>query len=258
MALPLNLAMTAAEMSAADRFPARCAWMACHFSPYSEGITNIPNFLPPDSMLILNDRMPCAGHSADLVVQQLSDAIARLSCESLLLDFQQPKTEESAAMVNAIVASLPCPVAVSEGFASNLTCPVFAPPAPLHVPLAEHLVPWKGREVWLEAALCQEVITVTPKGTTFIPQFPPEQLEGGFFDDALLCRYLAEIAEDQVRFILFDTPESLAEKLKKAEDLGVTRAVGLYQEIMNPRFSQHAKPGGSSLFQEIKDSVSSQ
>ena len=51
----LNLAMTAAELGAAP-LPSHPAWMACHFSPYSTGLTNLPPKLPQDSLLILNDR----------------------------------------------------------------------------------------------------------------------------------------------------------------------------------------------------------
>ena len=40
MVLPLYLALTAAEISRISSPPALCAYMACHFSPYTEGISN--------------------------------------------------------------------------------------------------------------------------------------------------------------------------------------------------------------------------
>lgn len=231
MGLPLNLAMTPAEMFSTRALPEKIAWMACHFSPYSEGLTNIPDLLPVGSMLILNDRMPCQGHSPGLAVHQLTDAVSRLDCESVLLDFQRPPDAESEAMVKAIVQALPCPVAVSERHGAELSCPVFLPPAPLHIPLESYLKAHSGREIWLEAALCQEAVSVTAKGTTFTPQLPPEGLEGGFFDETLRCQYLTKISPEEVRFTLFDTAQSLPRKLELAQSLGVTRAVGLYQEI---------------------------
>lgn len=231
MGLPLNLAMTASEMASAGALPEKCAWMACQFSPYGEGITNIPAQLPPGAMLILNDRMPCQGHSPDLVAGQIADTLSAFGCESLLLDFQRPTQPEAEAIIRTLVEAIPCPVAVSEHYARNLDCPVFLSPAPLHVPLHRHLAPWQGREIWLEAALCQEVITVTKDGTTFAPQFPPDGLEGGFFEEVLCCRYRTEIRQTQVCFTLFDTPDSLQKKLEQALNLGVTRAVGLYQEL---------------------------
>lgn len=231
MVLPLNLAMTAAEMSASDAIPQYCAWMACHFSTYSQGLTNIPDRLPKGAMLILNDRFPCQGHSPGLAAQQLAEAVTRLECESVLLDFQRPDEPETEAVVRAVMDALTCPVGVSEAYAKAPDWPVFLSPAPLHVELKDWLSPWQGREIWLEAALCQEVISVTERGTTFTPCFPTDGLEVGFFDETLCCQYRTEILNDEIRFTLFDTRESLEKKLKKAHSLGVTRAVGLYQEL---------------------------
>ncbi len=231
MGLPLYLAMTGAEMRAASQFPTHFAYMACHFSPYGEGITNIPDSLPEKAILILNDRMPCQGHSPNLVAQQLSDAVSRLGCESVLLDFLHPPDSESEAMVRTIVTALECPVAVSAGYAAGLHCPVFLPPCPLHIPLDEYLQPWKGREIWLEAALCQESVRITQKGADCIPQFPPEGLEGGFCEESLCCHYRIEANHDQITFTLFDTGASLEKKLERARSLGVNRAVGLWQEL---------------------------
>ena len=231
MALPLYLAMTAAELSQHDQIPQKPAWMACHFSPYSEGVTNIPDKMPEGAVLILNDRMPCQGHCPDLVVQQISDAVRKLECESVLLDFQRPPEPEAEAIVKALVEGLPCPVAVFDSYAKDLDCPVFLPPSPLHLPLAEHLSPWTGREVWLEAALCQEDIVVTSKGVTYVPQFPPDHLEDGFMEESLCCRYRTRISKKEVRFTLYDTHDSLKKKLDLAQTLGVARAVGLFQEL---------------------------
>ena len=233
MVLPLNLAMTAAEMSSADVFPEKIAWMACHFSPYSLGITNIPAELPRGAMLILNDRFPCQGHSPGLAAQQMAEAVDRLECESVLLDFQRPPEPEAEAVVQAVVDSLPCPTAVTGQYAGKLTCPVFLSPGPLHKAPADWLSPWQGREIWLEAALCQEVVSITEKGAAFSTQFPPDGLDGGFFDETLCCNYRTEMLENEIRFTLFDTRESLEKKLEKAHRLGVTRAVGLYQELFN-------------------------
>ena len=231
MVLPLYLALTAAEISRISPLPELCAYMACHFSPYTEGISNIPEALPFGSVLILNDRIPCDHHSPDLVAGQLAAAVERLGCESVLLDFERPPEVESCAIVRAILQALPCSVAVTESFAQDLSCPVFLAPAPLHMSLAAHLAPWQGREIWLEAALCQERITVTHTGTGFDPVFPTQQLEGGFYDAKLRCNYRTTVSDDTITFTLFDTRETLKEKLESAHSLGVARAVGLYQEL---------------------------
>ncbi len=230
MVLPLFLAMNASELTFSP-MPAHCAWMACHFSSCGEGLSNIPTSLPPDSMLILNDRIPCQGHSSGLVAAQLRDIAERFGCESILLDFQRPSNPETGAVVRAILDTAICPVCVSETYANDLPCPVLLGPCPMHRTQEDYLAPWENREIWLEAALCQEHITVTEKGAEFSLCFPGDDLEGGFFDEALCCHYHTRITENQVTFILFDTPESLARKLEQAHDLGVKRAVGLYQEL---------------------------
>lgn len=231
MVLPLYLALTAAEIAYLSPLPDLCAYMACHFSPFTEGISNIPDSLPPGSLLILNDRIPCEHHSAGLVAEQLAAAVERLGCKSVLLDFERPPEAEIHAIVHAIMQVLPCAVAVTEAYASAFSCPVFLPPAPLHTPLAAYLAPWQNREIWLEAALCQERITVTKSGTSFEPIFPTQQLEGGFHDAKLHCNYHTVVSDDRISFTLFDTRESLKTKLELARSLGVSRAVGLYQEL---------------------------
>ena len=231
MVLPLYLALTAAEFSRTASLPTSCAYMACHFSPYTEGLSNVPDSLPSGSMLILNDRIPCDHHSADLVAGQLAAAVERLGCESVLLDFERSVQAENRAMICAILNALPCPVAVTEAFAGEFSCPVFLSPSALHMPLEQHLSPWQHREIWLEAALCQENITVTKTGTSFCPIFPTQQLDGGHYDQKLLCRYHTVISDDRITFTLFDTRDTLHQKLELAHSLGVARAVGLYQEL---------------------------
>lgn len=233
MVLPLNLAMTSGEMHTASPLPKHPAWMSCHFCIQTEGIANLPDTLPEGAMLILTDRENCAGHSPDLAAQQLFDAVTRLRCESVLLDFQRPPNPELEVMATTILQALPCPVAVTERYAVKLDCPVFLSPCPLHIPLEDYLRLWNHREIWLEAALCQETITVTAESTHFVPVYPTQPLTGGFYHRKLRCRYQTAVYYDRITFTLFDTPETLAEKLDIAHALGVRRAVGLWQELDN-------------------------
>ena len=85
-----------------------------------------------------------------------------------------------------------------------------------------------GKSGWKR---CQEQITVTNIGSDFHPVFPTQKPDGGFYDSKLRCRYRTSVADDHIAFTLFDTPESLNAKLELAHGLGVTRAVGLYQEL---------------------------
>ena len=47
MAITPFLAMTAAEFRKKEDLPDKIAWMACHFSPYGLGLSNLPQRLPP-------------------------------------------------------------------------------------------------------------------------------------------------------------------------------------------------------------------
>ena len=231
MAFPIYLAMTAAEFRNAEALPEHPAWMACHFSCYGTGLSNLPEKLPAGAMVILNDRTPVYGHDPELVAQQLSDLADRYQVSRVLLDFQRPGCSRSTDIAAAIVAALRCPVGVSKTYAAGLDCPVFLPPAPLHKPLAEYLQPWKEREIWLEAALDGQTITVTPEGSHFSPVFPAVEESPNFPEDSLFCRYHTEVYDSKAVFTLFRTPDSLKPLLNHAESLGVTLAVGLYQEI---------------------------
>ena len=58
MAIAPFLAMTAAEMQNSSQLPPKIAWMACHFSPYGLGLSNLPKELPSDSLLMVDDITP--------------------------------------------------------------------------------------------------------------------------------------------------------------------------------------------------------
>lgn len=233
MAIPMFLAMTGTEMQEIHKNPTNTAWMACHFSPYGTGLSNRPDTLPPQAMLILNDRTPVCGHDPALIAQQLTECVTDLDCRAVLLDFQRKGEPETAAIVDTIVQTCPCPVAVSDGYAENLNCPVFLPPVPPNIPLAEHLAPWKGREIWLEIALDGLEITVTSDGTHTTALSLPQPGMPVHREATLHCHYDMTIGEDFIRFQLFRTPEDVDALIKDAERFGVTHTVGLYQEFSN-------------------------
>ena len=231
MAINGYLAMTAAEIQQSTPLPPNIAWMACHFSPYTRGLSNRPGELPPGAMLILNDITPIHGHEANLVASQLLELVEALGSMGVLLDFQRGGYPEAAGLAGVLAGALPCPVAVSHVYARNLDCPVFLPPVPPHQPLAEYLSPWQGREVWLELALDGEVITLTEAGADFAPGTVREAPEGGHREETLHCHYRVDIEESAARFTLWRTKEDLDGLMAEAEKLGVTTAVGLYQEL---------------------------
>ena len=223
-------AMTAAELRHCGHLPDGIAWMACHFSPYGTGITNIPPSLPPNSILILNDRTPVHGHDPQRVAEALQQAAESLQCSGILLDFQRPGCGETEAIVQRVL-TLPCPVCVSHLYAKDLDCPIFLPPAPLLKTAEEYLAPWKKREVWLEAALNGCRVTVTETGSRAAPLMPGETADCPNCDMQLLCHYGVVFDQNKAVFTLKRTKNDLKNLMKEAEKRGVTRFLGLWQEL---------------------------
>lgn len=222
------LAMTAAEIHASATLPEKLAWMACHFSPYGTGLSNLPGHLPENSLLILNDRTPVHGHDPERILAELTEAVEKFSCAGVLLDLQRPGSQEAAAIAKRLL-TLPCPVAVSESYAGDLDCPIFLPPVPLRIPLAEYLAPWQGREIWLDAAPGGERITVTAQGAAVLPETVTEPLP--FRDEELLCHYRLELNPNAAVFTLSRTRDDLRDLLGATKKYGVTTAVALWQEF---------------------------
>ena len=231
MALPLYLAMTAAEISCAQALPARCAYMACHFSPYGTGLSNFPRSLPKASVLIVNDRTPVQGHDPALVAAQVAQLAEEWEAVGILLDFQRPNIPRTAEIAKAILSALSCPVSISEYYARDLNCPVFLPPPPPDRPLPKYIAPWQGRELWLEAALDAQRIAVTPKGSSLTQDFSHDSIDCPHQDTKLHIHYKIEIAPNLVSFTLRRTQADLTALMQEAESLGFTQAIGLYQEL---------------------------
>ena len=231
MAIRPFLAMTPAEMRKNSAFPKETAWMACHFSPYCTGLSNLPRTLPPGSLLILDDITPIHGHAPKEIAAQLQACMEALECRGLLLDFQRPGFEEAAALALHLSHALPCPVGVSELYAQELDCPVFLPPVPLDVAMADYLAPWRGREVWLELALDGAVLSLTEEGIDSTPLPSPVPENPGFAEDKLHCHYRIQLEEAAAKFTLWRTREDLDALVEEAGQLGVTACIGLYQEL---------------------------
>ena len=225
------LAMTAAEIAGKKEFPKRLAWMASHFSPYGLGLSNLPRTLPPGSMLMVDDITPIHGHDPEIILCQLSERAETLSVSGILLDFQRPDLDETAALVEILVQALPCPIAVSHHYARSGTFPVFLPPVPPSEPPEHYFSPWKGRDIWMELSLDAEEITITEEGSSILLLPNPGLPKQGFRDETLFCHYHCTQQEDSIKFLLWRTEEDLETLLNEVTQYGVTSAVGLYQEL---------------------------
>ncbi len=225
----LYLAMTAAEFQENEGFPGPMAWMACHFSPYGTGLSNLPQRLPEGSLLMVNDRTPVFGHSPERIARQVAEAVSQLGCSGVLLDFQREWEPLTQAIADAI-AALDCPVGITPPYAGAGKCGVFLPPPPLTVPLEEHLAPWRDRPIWLEAATEAVCIRVDAGGNR---QLPPADsaLPYPHKDEKLHCRYRTEVQAQHIDFHLCRDGEMLGALMGQAAALGVQRFVGLYQQL---------------------------
>lgn len=230
MALTLYLAMTCAEIQNCQPLPAHIAWMACHFSPYGSGLSNMPQQLPEGSVLILNDRIPPQGHDPKLVASQLAQTAEKQAAARILLDFQRPGCNETAAVVSEVLQVAPCPTAVTPAYAAQHNCPVFLSPA-LRQPLQAQLANWDGREVWLEALPECQVITVTEQGSRIVTNPLPGPVVESQLVETLFCRYRREQGDDHISFTVWRDHEMLSQFLTAAEELHVPCAIGLYQQL---------------------------
>lgn len=225
------LAMTAAEFTATDVLPTHPAWMACHFSAYSTGLSNCPGSLPERALLMVNDRTPIWYHDPARILVQLQQMHQDFSLEGIILDFQRPDCWETEQLVGILTKELSCPVAVSEHYASRFSCPVFLSPLPLHIPLEEHLRPWQGREIWLETICAGEKLTVDRGGCTEEELLAPPAAELPFTDAKLFCSYDFTVSQENAEFTLYRSAGELNALTEHAAELGICKFIGLYQQF---------------------------
>lgn len=230
MATVLYLAMKEEEFVPLMSPSVKTGWLDCCFSRSDPGLDCLPSSLPSGSLLILTDRLPFRDHDPVLIAQQLSQTVTALDCAAVLLDFEQPSVPELAKLAMHLTSTLPCSVAVSDLYAKNMDCPVFLPPSPHHIPLAEYIRPWTGREIWLDLARNAETLTVTSSGSSAesAPWFDAPRLE--HTDQNLHCHYCIQTTDTSVRFLLRRTNEDMIAILQDAEALGIRNCVALYQE----------------------------
>ena len=221
------LAQTGGEIV---RFPAaKTAYMACHFSPYGVGLSNLPDRLPAGSILLLDDSMPPNGHDPGVVETELKKLIGQFGIPSILLDFQGEMQPKSMKMAEHLVNALPCPVAVTEGYAKALRCPVFLSPTPVNMAVKDHIEPWLQQGIYLELAPMATRFTIAEDGCTSLPI--PFEGELPLCDERLHCHYNVEVFPQKAVFTRCRTTVDIAALEKEAKGLGVSETVGLYQEL---------------------------
>ena len=229
MAIPIYLAMTPAEYSVCRDIPPSVAWMSCHFSLSGPGLSNIPDTLPSGAVLILDDQIPFRGHQSEIIAEQLQDAAHSLHPKAIILDFQRPGNHEVAKLTESLFRALPCPVIASAMYARS-EMPVLLPPCPPNRPLYDHIAPYQQHEIWLELSVEGLALEITKdgccsKGMPYSEEYFP------YFDEKLHCHYRIEKKETAAILYLQRSRDDLHNLLMQAEMLGITHAIGLWQEL---------------------------
>ena len=228
MGCPLYLAMTAAEFFAGTPLPAHPGWMACHFSPYGQGISNAPQRFCEGGMLILNDRIPVADHNPDQIAGELKALTEQLRIQRLLLDLQRPGITHTNRIIESILKAVSCPVGVSHHYAVA-GYPVFVPLVGIDQPAESYLRKWQGYEIWQEVTtdhLCLEIDANGCRESQWNGHPTAEH-----WDELLQCHYKIHTTADHIEFLLYRTQSDVARYLSSLSTLGVTCGVGLYQEF---------------------------
>lgn len=225
MGITQYLAMTEQELSAGPTPPC-LAYLGCRFS--ESGLGGLPQSLPPGALLILDDRAPLENLPIPEIGEALGNVLARFSCRGLLLDFERPGIAPQKALAAFLARKLSCPVAAPPEYAPE-NAPVFLPPVPVDCVVEDFLSPWQGREIWLDTGLCGLDLTLTPVGVISSPAAVP--LPKGFYDEALCCRYTIRETPQGFLFRLGRDRACLQKLLARAEPLGVSLSVGLWQEL---------------------------
>lgn len=246
MPLPCYLAMTAAEIEQTAELPPKVAWMACHFSQANNGLTNLPTKLPPDNLIILDDSIPICRHDLYIILEQLNALCLNQNPKAILLDFQRPKNQEYVKLINLLETELSCPIIVTEIYQSDTDCPILLPPIPLDTPIDEYLAPWKGRQVWLEAALESMIFTITENGSTWEHLTCISHKGPNLTSTELHCHYQIEIAGKEIVIKLYRTIKDLSNLIMAAEAFEICGTIGLYQELW-PQFQKRESDFSDSL-----------
>ena len=228
MALVRNFAMSPEEIASVSPLPPGPGWMSCHLG--DGGLRDLPRQLPRGALLILDDSQVPENPDQTQILKQLQSLISALSPDALLLDFQRPGIRVLAELAEFLQKNLSCPVGISEAYGKAAGGPVFLSLIPCHRTVKQAVKPWEGRELWLEMGPAPETACITGTGTVFTPftgALPPCP----HCSPALHCHYGITVSRQEAVFTLVRSPGDLKELTLEAEHLGVTRTVGLYQEL---------------------------
>ncbi len=230
MAIPMYLAQTPWEFAQNSHKNVNLAWMSCRFSHSHTGLSHIPQQLPENTLLILDDMTPPQNHDADLIRSTLSEIVEKFRCIGILLDFQRPDHPESLQIIKKLL-TIPCSVIVSDIYAKNLDTPVFLPPIPPFITPEDYCKPWQNREIYLEIGIQTQTLTLTEHGCQTSDCSYEAHRELPYFHPNLCCHYNLSLTDSQAIFTLHRSKEDNILLLSSLKQLGIKGCVGLYQDF---------------------------
>ena len=231
MFLPIYLAITGQEFPLFTDFPSTLCYLACHFSASGIGLSNLPTVLSPGAIISIDDSTPIVNHNLSAVSRQINDLVEKFQPCGILLDLQRPDNPYAPDMIEAIIHAASCPVAVSHIYAKDHNCAVFLPPLPFRMSVSEYLQPWIGKEIWLEVGSDKEIAIITEKGLCTERVYSIPDNCNHFREPSLLCHYSTHIKPDHIALYFHRTAQDLEELQAQATELGVTKFLGLWQQL---------------------------
>lgn len=222
-------AMTPEEIAQRQTRPEHYAWMAAHFDPRGNGLTDLPEKMPADGILILNDKIPYTGHSSEKICRTMMDCLNRWKLQGILLDFERPVSEQLREVVKNLVTSLPCPTVCGQALDIPGLVPLISMPE-LTQPSEEYFTGHKG--AWLEVRKQAAIYRVDQDGCSIVQTSEPtKNTPEVMFDSALCAHYQAAPGPDSVEFILWRDREDRKKIMEIGQAAGIEIMVGLYQEL---------------------------
>lgn len=230
MEIPFYLAMTPCEIRQADDVPGHLSWMSAHFSKENELLCNLPENLPENSILVIDDAFPISEHNSALILEQLKMILNNSDLIEILLDFQREYNPKLKAFSAEVAGAFPNRVAVTPNYDNGKTI-VFLPPAPPNIPIQQYLVPWRDRDTWLDLTMSKLAMRI--KQNSVIMEDTCEVGKCPHISPELSTHYGITATNEEILIQFQRTKDDCNMLLQKAAEFGVTRGIGLYQEFIN-------------------------
>lgn len=214
------------EEIAVSPMPQHLARAGLCFDPAGPGLAGFPETeLPEDTLFILDDRVPWAGHDLEQVCRELACFLQGRKTAGLLLDFERPAQDETRQLASALcqcAEALGCPVGLPENYGSFDGAHIFLAAPPCGNPPEEQ----RQTGCWMEALPTGCRIMLGSEEPTAEPEAPSPDTND-FTCQALGCHYRTARIDDRIALHFYDMPDTMPERMER---MGCALAIGLYRQ----------------------------